>query len=196
MTTEEKLEYFRNTTITAAHEESRKALEDYSSALEKIFKEHQEAEQQKAELQIRHEKERIQRDGNAQMAREQMHIKHRLSLKHSELKEKLFAEVAEKLTEYKKSDAYTQLLVRQIKKEKSFAKDEQIIIYIDPDDKDKLSYLQEETNTMLTISAFSFGGGTRAVIPKKNILIDYSFDTKYQETKENFKFDGGTPNGN
>lgn len=188
MTIEEKLEHFRETAMRVARKDSNQEINDYSAALEKVFQEHQQSEQQRAELEIRHEKERIQRDGNAQLAREQMHIKRRLSQKQTELKEKLFDEVSDLLTSYKQSEEYTTLLVSQIKKAKEFAKGEQIIIYIDPTDKNKIPYLQDATLSMLTVSAFSFGGGIRAVIPKKNILIDESFDTKYAEAKERFKF--------
>lgn len=195
MTTEEKLEYFKDTTMRAVYEESNRMLAEYTQNLDKIFDEHKELQNQKAEMEIRHEKERIQRDGNAQLAREQMHIKRRLSQKQSELKEKLFGEVTQLLQEYKKSEDYTQLLVHKINRAKAFAKGEQMIIYIDPEDKEKFNYLQDATHSMLTISSFGFGGGIRCVIPKKNILIDESFETKYQEAKENFKFDGGVRNG-
>lgn len=195
MTTEEKLEHFKETAMRVAREESDKIIQEYSQNLDQIFEEHKESQKQKAEMEINHERERIQRDGNAQLAREQMHIKRRLSRKQSELKDKLFDEVSVLLKEYKQSEAYTELLISQIKSASEFAKGELLIVYIDPEDKNKLSHLQEVTGTMLTVSSFSFGGGTRAVIPKKNILIDNSFDTKYEEAKGNFNLNGGIPDG-
>ena len=37
----------------------------------------------------------------------------------------------------------------------------------------------------------SFLGGIRAVIPQKNILIDDTLLTSFQNEKENFNYDGG-----
>ena len=37
----------------------------------------------------------------------------------------------------------------------------------------------------------SFTGGSRAVIPGRNILIDNSFETKLAEAKEDFQLKGG-----
>ena len=45
------------------------------------------------------------------------------------------------------------------------------------------------------VSNVAFGGGIRAVIRSRNILIDNSFDTLMAEAKENFIFDGGNLNG-
>jgi vacuolar-type H+-ATPase subunit E/Vma4 len=90
--------------------------------------------------------------------------------------------------------AYNQLLIHQINAAKMFAKDQKITIYIDPADSSRRSSLEVATNTLLTVSEYSFIGGTRAIIADKNILIDNSFETKLAEAKVNFLFDGGSCN--
>ena len=72
---------------------------------------------------------------------------------------------------------------------------EKMIIYIDPADQALLMNLEMEAGTTLTVSEYSFGGGTRAVLPDRNVLIDDSFATKVKETMENFSFTGGEFNG-
>ena len=51
--------------------------------------------------------------------------------------------------------------------------------------------LEKRTGIRPQISQNSFLGGIRAVIPEKNVLIDYTFNTLLEAEKENFNFDGG-----
>ena len=83
---------------------------------------------------------------------------------------------------------YDAFLEAQIKKEKSFAGDSEIHIYIDPSDKEKLNLLSLKTDCDIRVSQYPFLGGTRAVIASKNILIDNSFETKLKEAEESFQF--------
>ena len=56
-----------------------------------------------------------------------------------------------------------------------------MVIYIDPEDVARKGTVSAGANTALTVSEYSFGGGVRAVIEKRGILIDQSFDTKLKE---------------
>jgi vacuolar-type H+-ATPase subunit E/Vma4 len=120
-----------------------------------------------------------------------------LSQKNSELKEKLFEEFASLVKDYKQTPAYTELLKNRIlqAKDQASARGDEMIIYLDPEDADKQEALQQETGVTLQISQYGFGGGIRAVIPSRHILIDHSFDSKITELKENFHFHGGNVNG-
>lgn len=44
------------------------------------------------------------------------------------------------------------------------------------------------TNTTVEVSKYGFGGGIRALIRARNILIDQSFETKLKEAEEAFVF--------
>ena len=71
---------------------------------------------------------------------------------------------------------------------------------LDPADESKQRQISlHNHSTNIKISQYSFTGGTRAVIPSKNILIDNSFQTKLEEAKRDFRFDldftGGNTNG-
>lgn len=195
MTTEEKLQHFLQSSMERSREESNQIIEDYTVALDKIFEEHKADRKRKANLEIKMEQEHIHREGNKQLAQAQLGIKRKLSKKESELTEKLFVEVNDLLEQYMSTDAYTNLLVKQINDAKAFAnkftEDEEMIVYLDPADENRQFYLQNATGISLTISQYSFGGGTRAVLPNHNILIDNSFESKLEEAKENFRFTGG-----
>lgn len=191
LTTEEKLQHFLESSMKNSRIESNQLIEDYSNALEKIFKEHQEDVKRKAALEIKVEKDKIRREGNKELAKEQLVIKRKLSKKHTELTDKIFVEVKDLLENFMSTKSYIELLIKQIREAKEFAKGDDIIIYIDPADTSKIYELQEATAITLKVSQYSFGGGTRAVLPKRNILIDNSFETKLAEAQENFRFDGG-----
>lgn len=83
---------------------------------------------------------------------------------------------------------YQDYLVAEIRKAKQFAGDEEVLIYIDPADSGKLNSLASMTNTTVEVSKYGFGGGIRALIRARNILIDQSFETKLKEAEEAFVF--------
>ena len=112
----------------------------------------------------------------------------------NELKEKLFVEVKQLLEDYMTTSAYQQLLIKQIKNIQKEAGSGKLILYIDPADSDKRSSLQVATGAPVTVSEYSFMGGTRAVLQDRNILIDNSFASKLEKLKADFSFNGGATN--
>lgn len=192
MTTEEKLKHFLEITVQDASAQGQSIVSEYQQSLDQLFEEHKTAAIRQAEQQIKVERERANRDVNIELARQQLHIKRKITKKQTALKEQLFDEVKSLIVDYMKTEDYTSLLISQIMKAKEFAGNQYIIIYIDPADADKAELLQERTGMPLTISQYSFIGGTRTVIPYKNILIDESFAKKLEEVKENFVFGGSS----
>ena len=67
-----------------------------------------------------------------------------------------------------------------------------MFLSIDRSDADRRTSLVVEAGAPITVSSYSFMGGTRAVIPGRNILIDNSFETKLAEAREKFQLRGGT----
>lgn len=195
MTTDEKLQHFLDHCLEDAQHKSDSMLKDYAEALEKIFLEHQEDVKRQSDLRIQTETDRLTRECNKALAKEQIEIKRILSKKNDELKQMLFVEVKDLLENYMSTSGYEQLLIKQIREAKEFAGSQEILIYIDPADSDRIRTLETAAGVKLTVSQYSFMGGTRAVIPSKKILIDYSFQTKLEEAKENFRLDGGKTNG-
>lgn len=190
MTTEEKLQHFLDTCMEDARTRSNRMLDEYTAALEKAFEEHQADSRHRADMQVRLETEKIERDINKQLAIEQIDIKRTLGQKQEELKDKLFVELKDMLANYLETPEYLRLLAAQVKHAVEFAGDDEVVIYLDPVDEDKLRQLaQYHGKADFHISEYSFTGGTRAVILARHILIDNSFQTKLAEAKENFHFD-------
>lgn len=191
MTLEEKLKHFQTTTMENATKKSEEMLKEYKDALNKVFEEHKLAKNREAELQIKIEKDDIKREQNKELSNEQIRIKKSLRDKHEKLKEELFAKVYQKISNFMQTEEYTQVLIKQIKKALDFAKEEPLTIYIDAVDASKKEELEQATGTTLEVSEESFLGGIRAIVSSKHVLIDESFETKFEEIKARYKLDGG-----
>lgn len=191
MTTDEKLLHFQEFTMADAREQSNKLLDEYNASLETVFEEHKHEKLRQSELIIKTETEGLERNRNKELSKQQLHIRRKITRKQNELKDKLFIEVKDLLLEYMKTAEYEELIINQIKDACKFANGQEMIIYIDPADASKKADLESKTGVTLTVSEYSFLGGTRAVISERNILIDNSFESKLADAKQQYTFDGG-----
>ena len=188
MTIEEKLENFSKLCEDNAQKSAYKILADYELSLENAYNEHKVDANRQHEMAIRSAKDKIHNDQNKELS--YCHIKYRkmASDLQKSLKHDLFNLVRDKLNEYKKSDEYVSLLMRYIDNAYNIASGEDIDIYIDPSDSALLDKLSSHAHTDIKINDVSFGGGIRAIVPNKNILIDNSFETKLYELSQSFRF--------
>lgn len=195
MTTEEKLERFQKYCLENARVRSANMLDEYTQALEKTFEEHQADAHRRTDMQLKAETQKIQKDINKKLSIEQINLKRTLGHKQDELKDKLFVELRDMLANFMETAEYDRLLDAQVADAVKIADGEPMIIYIDPADEKKLHNLAMQHQADVRISEYSFLGGTRAVIPGKNILIDNSFQAKLAEARENFQFDSAAQTG-
>ena len=194
MTTEEKLKYFEESSLEEARKQASAMIEEYKVNLDKVEKEHKATTLRQSDLQLKTESDNLKRNNNMALSKEQLQIKRKITQKQNELKEKLFVEVKQLLEDYMTTSAYQQLLIKQIKNIQKEAGSGKLILYIDPADSDKRSSLQVATGAPVTVSEYSFMGGTRAVFQDRNILIDNSFASKLEKLKADFSFNGGATN--
>lgn len=195
LTTQEKLNRFLETSINDVQQHSTEIITKYTIALEKEFEEYKNIINSQIDQQLKSESSKIRVLTNRELAENQIAIKRNISKKQEELKDMIFTEIGNKLTAFKSTPAYQELLINQIKEAVEFAGTDEIIIYIDPEDKDSLDFLKNSVDVPIIISDYSFSGGTKAVIRSKNILIDNSFQNKLEEVSDNFTFYGGSING-
>lgn len=189
MDIDNKLEHFMDISIKTATQQHDKIVEKYKAKLDRIFEDHKKEAQRKAALSEKIAIDSIQRAAHKEFSHEQVRIKRNLSVKTDKMKDELFEEMVSLLTEYKKTPEYYTLLLNQIRQAVDFSKEDEMTIYIDPDDNHFLEKLSSETGVKLTVSSYSFMGGTRAVIPSKNVLIDNSFKSKIENIKEHFSIE-------
>ncbi len=196
MTTDEKLQHFLDICMEDARDRGARIFDEYAQALDKTLEEHKASARHRARMQLQGESEKIQREINKELALEQINLRRVLSRRHDELKEKLFAQVQELLDDYMKTPRYLELLDAQVRHAVAFAGTDPLIIYMDPADEDKRDHLAQHYNANIKISDYPFGGGIRAVIPTRHILIDHSFATSLAEKKRDFRFKtGGVTHG-
>ena len=191
MTTDEKLQHFMDICMEDARAKSARLYDEYASALEQTFEEHKKDSTRRLDMQLQGESEKIEREINKKLALAQINIKREMSKRQEELKDMLFVEVRNLLADFMSTPEYAQLLERQIAKAHELAGNKDLIIYIDPADGPLLQSLSLQNGEAVKISAYSFSGGMRAVIPDSHILIDNSFETKLEEARRTFQFDLG-----
>ena len=147
--------------------------------------------EENAQAQIKAETANARREVNKALSAEQLTIKRDWTKKQNELKEKLFSEVKELLDSFTKTPEYETYLTGKIKEALDFAEDDEISVYLSPEDSALAEKLQQTTGVTIQIAKDSFLGGIRATIPQKNILIDHSFAGNFEAAYKEFKFDGG-----
>ncbi len=191
MTTEEKLQHFYDVSVGEAIEESNKLIEAHRQELEQQFNLCKQEKDKEIEALLKAESDRASREINKSLSASQLEIKRNWTKNQNGLKDQLFQEVKELLMQFTKTSDYDEYLVRKIHEVKDFAGEDEISIYLAPCDRDKLEQLSAKTGMTLQISDQDFWGGVKAMIPKKNILIDNSFQSAFQAERQNFTFDGG-----
>ena len=191
MTTEEKLQHFYEVSMDTAREEATKVLDEYKAALETEMERHKQEKQAASESQFKIDSDNAAREINKALSAEHLHIKRKLSKKQQKLKESIFAEVEELLDDFSKKPVYTDWLQDKIKPSLEIAEHDSVQIYLTAKDSAKAEELTKRTGITPLISETDFLGGIRAVIPEKNILIDNTFLTAFENEKERFNFDGG-----
>ena len=191
MTIDEKLSHFYAVTVEEARSEAAAALEEHKKHLEKMLEQHKAASMENASAQIKAETASVKREVNKALSAQQLSIKRDWTQKQNELKEKLFAEVRQHLEDFKTTDAYKDYLCDKIKEAVEFAGDDEVFLYLAPEDAGLLTEISAKSGCTLQVSEEDFLGGIKATIPQKNILIDHSFAGNYNSVYKEFKFDGG-----
>ena len=184
----EKLNVFRQSAIEVAQKQSQAELEEYEKNYSQELERFRKNKQQEMENAFRMEEIRIRREMNRKVSAEITRQKRILDECQQQKKQKLFEVIEQKLAEYQRTEDYEKYLIAQIKKAVEFARTEDIIIYINPTDEDKKQNLEQKTGAVLTVSNIDFGGGIRAVLHSKNILIDESFATRLEQEKNSYAF--------
>ena len=177
MTNEEKITHIRTAAMEEARAEANAIVKQHEDALRSVFEQHQIEARRQSETRVR--------------AEAQLELKREMGKTQTELKTELFEEVQLKLLAFMRTEEYKEVLIRYIEKAAQFASGMAMTIYINPSDADKKTYLEERTGMTLTISKVDFIGGVRAVVPEKNVLVDYAFKGALENEYQKFQFRGG-----
>lgn len=186
MSMEEKMEHFTSITIENALKHSADVLEEYRKNADRRFEAHKIDQQKAAENEEKIAKEGVKRNASKEFTMEQIHIRRKHNHKQEELKEKLFNEVKKMLEEFKTTEEYRKLLIKYVNEAKKLAGENEINMYIDSSDEKYKDFIKEETGIMVSISEMALGGGLKAEIPSRNMLIDNTFSSKIEEIRDKY----------
>ncbi len=195
MTQEDKLRNFYDLSIESASRQRDQMLADCRATLEADFEAHRSEKENIVSDRMKSETTALSRELKRDLSDHQNRIRQNLAKRQREVKEEIFANVADKLSAFRKTPEYHTWLFRKVRAALAFAGEEEVTIYVDPADETYTDEIHAVCGVQPVISNVAFGGGIRAVIRSRNILIDNSFATLMAEAKENFTFDGGNLNG-
>ncbi len=195
MTQEDKLRNFYDLSIESASRQRDQMLADCRATLEADFEAHRSEKENIVSDRMKSETTALSRELKRDLSDRQNRIRQNLAKRQREVKEEIFANVADKLSAFRKTPEYHTWLFRKVRAALAFAGKEELTIYVDPADETYTDEIHAVCGVQPVISNVAFGGGIRAVIRSRNILIDNSFATLMAEAKENFTFDGGNLNG-
>lgn len=191
MTIEEKLDHFLAASLENSRLQSEKIISDYKAELEREYDEAILNIDNKASSTLKLERDRIIKEQNHELAAKQILIKKELGEVYDHLTDSLFDEVRGMLDDFRKTDEYIELIVKNFKAAIDFAADDKEILYIDPVDSAIKETIEKRLGREVIISGYSFGGGCRTVLEGPNILIDDSFDSLLADERAKFSFGGG-----
>lgn len=191
MTLEEKIAHLQAVSMEEARAEGNAIIDTYREALEKLLQDHKEEALRQSETRVKAETTSARQKLNRSMSKSQIELKRMHGKVQLELKDKIFEEAIALVNEFMKTEEYEDYLIRCIRKAVTFAGLDSIVVYINPSDEARRFRLEDATGVDLTISAEDFIGGVRAVIRRRNILIDHSFKSSLRNEYDKFIFLGG-----
>ena len=184
MATQDKLNYFYNSTMTALKEMNDKDLDSMKDKLAQELEEYKKTHAKEMRNQELQHEDEIKRELLKELASEKLRLRREQSRKEAAIRDKLFEEVAAVLEQIRRTDEYPKILAEMIESVKNFAGEDEYIIYLCPEDADMKEKLEANTGCPLQISSVPFSGGIQAEIPSRNIFINDSFSSKMAEEKE------------
>ena len=179
LTNEEKITHIRTAAMEEARAEANAIIKQHEDALRSVFEQHQIEARRQSETRVRAESVTAKQQLNMAMSKAQLELKREMGKIQTELKTELFEEVQLKLLAFMRTEEYKEVLIRYIEKAAQFASGM------------AMTYLEERTGMTLTISKVDFIGGVRAVVPEKNVLVDYAFKGALENEYQKFRFRGG-----
>ena len=185
MTIEEKLQHFYDTSVAEAQTEAENTLEAHKKSLEEMLEKHKESRKMDAEAQIKAETENATREVNKALSAEQLTLRRDWTAKQNELRNELFVEVKNHLERLHGRALRIRIIcASRIQKAREFAGNDEIFIYLSAEDTALQRSIVAKTGFTVEISDEPFMGGIKATIPAKNILIDNSFLSAYENAEK------------
>lgn len=186
----EKLDLFFRATIEAANGKSQEILEEQEKIYQESIAAYEKKKQEQFGTRVRVAENQVEREENRIVSEQILQLKKEYHDKQELWKEELFGLVTKRLEDYRKTEEYKAFLRQKIAAAEKYAGEDTMQIYLDTADANLREELADGAGCEILVSKEPFGGGIRAVIRDRNLLMDESFDRKLAEEKEKFSFNG------
>lgn len=184
----EKLDIFFHATIEAANGKSQEILEEQKALYAQSIESYEKMKQEELATRVRIAQSQAEKEENRKISGEILCLKKEYHSRQETRKKELFELVEKHLASYRRTEAYREFLHKKIAEAGRYAGGAAMKIYIDPEDAAYLEELSAKAACEVRVGKESFGGGIRAVIRDRNLLIDESLGRKLAEEKEKFSF--------
>ncbi len=185
MKTDEKLSYFYELLTEKARKSSDEAIADQKKKLADEFEKYKKDKIAHRESILKDDMVDYQRKLNRTFSSEQIEIRRALAEKTDEITETVFAEVEEQVKAFRESPEYANYLCKKINEMKSSV-DRDAEFLLSASDKAYTSKIASTCGVAVHADSHEFGGGFKVLCPKRNLLIDNSFETRLREEKDAF----------
>lgn len=190
MNLDEKISHIQTVSMKEARKEGNEIISGYNEALERIYQKHIDEMTAQSEQRIKSEITHAKLQLNAALSKGALSLKRELNAVQRRIKRDLFSELLKEVQNFMKTEEYDSLLVKYIIKAADYADQHEIKVYINASDADKAEMLEKKTGLKVNISEDDFMGGIRAILPERNILIDYSFQNAIEREYSSYTFGG------
>lgn len=184
----DKLDVFFHAAIEAANGKSEAIIEEQKQIYQENIAAYEKKKQEELSTRVRIAENQVEKEENRRVSEQILQMKKDYHSKQESRKEELFALVEQRLADYRTTPEYKSFLEKKMKEAKGYAEGTEMKVYIDPKDGTLQQELETKMGCKVLVSKEAFGGGIRAVMREKNLLMDESFDRKLLEEKEKFSF--------
>lgn len=191
MLVKEKLDLFRNVVTEDAAAKGRRELAAVRTTLKDTFDEHRRQKLAAAKAQVAEETIRIRKEETMRVFEYRQEARREVASKTRELSERLFDLAEKKLAECRKTPAYREYLVKLAVSAREYAKDEELQLFLDEEDRPHFAVIEEAVGVRPQISAEKLGGGMRAIFPNRRICIENAWKPLLADARTSFHFEGG-----
>ncbi len=188
MTLDEKLAHFKECAINDANKQGEAILNECKEKIQQQFDEYKKEATQKSERKLKIESSNLLKEKNKALSKSSIEIRRKVNDRAEELKDSLFNDVTKKISEYKKTKEYKKLLTTMINNCLKYASKDELKLYIDKSDKELKNYLENTCKVDIFLSEKDIFGGILGVCEEKNLLIDNSFASRFEQEKSTFTF--------
>ncbi len=182
----EKLSVFEKTIMDDAKKEADEILAEFEAKKSKIASKIKLEAQKEANSVLGSEKEKLLRAENEKISEEAAVYKRELLNTRREIENKVFEEVEEKISEFRKSEKYFDFLKKAVADAAESVGEGEKIIYIDKKDAEFKPLLEEIFSYPVVIASAEIKGGARVSNTDKNIVCDNTVSDRLLEEKDAF----------